>query len=55
MGNVLIFSTIDHLNNGKWEGFWSVGNRNGKAVFDTEEEAREFCKRSINRETGFGD
>lgn len=52
-GEHLIFSNVKQQENGKYEGFWSVGTRNGKEEFDTEEEARDYCKRNINRETGF--
>lgn len=50
---VFIFADVKQLDTGKWEGSWHVGTKNGKAEFDTEEEARDYCKRNINRETGF--
>jgi hypothetical protein len=49
-----ISSRIEEVN-GKYEAFWQVDAKNGKATFDTYQEADEYIQRNINRETGFKD
>jgi hypothetical protein len=51
--NVLITSSVEKQDDGKWIATWHVGTRSGQATFDTEEEAKDYNKRNINRETGF--
>lgn len=51
--SVLIWSDMQRRDDGRWQAVWHVGTRYGQGVFDTQEEAREFIRRNINRETGF--
>lgn len=53
MPGPLITSSVEKTDDGKWRASWFVGTSHGEAIFDTEEEAREFNRRNINRETGF--
>lgn len=53
MTGPMITGDVTKLNNGKWKGEWWVGSRNGSAEFDTEQEAKNYVRRNIDREIGF--